>query len=203
MTSPAANADPLPPVSAQAMAAGLVDVRSAVPDAVVPTSLCHHEQLRRSAAVSGRHTVPDSPGPRTGAGRCRGAGPRPGAWCWCSGTAIARTTSRCACFGKCLNPNWVARPSDYARSHEAGRSVDVTLADAHYVRLVDMGTDFDDFTPRSHALAADGVTGRATGESCSPARRNGSRWAVGVFGRVVALRRPRAPRIRGRSSMCR
>ncbi len=26
------------------------------------------------------------------------------------------------------NPNWVARPGDYAYSHEAARSVDVTLA---------------------------------------------------------------------------
>jgi D-alanyl-D-alanine dipeptidase len=56
------------------------------------------------------------------------------------------------------NPNWVARPSDYARSHESGRSVDVTLADGHYGWLVDMGTDFDDFSPRSLAYAKDGVT---------------------------------------------
>jgi D-alanyl-D-alanine dipeptidase len=56
------------------------------------------------------------------------------------------------------DPNWVARPSDYARSHESGRSVDVTLAVAHYGWLVDMGTNFDDFTPRAHAYATDGVT---------------------------------------------
>jgi D-alanyl-D-alanine dipeptidase len=45
------------------------------------------------------------------------------------------------------NPNWVARPRNYARSHEAGRSVDVTIAG------IDMGTDFDDFTPRGLAYA--------------------------------------------------
>ena len=50
------------------------------------------------------------------------------------------------------NPNWVARPTDYARSHEAGRSVDVTIAG------LDMGTGFDDFTPRSLSYATDGVT---------------------------------------------
>ena len=50
------------------------------------------------------------------------------------------------------DPNWVARPSDYARSHESGRSVDVTLADGHYGWLVDMGTDFDDFSPRALRL---------------------------------------------------
>ncbi|KHO20850.1 D-alanyl-D-alanine dipeptidase [Mycolicibacterium setense] len=50
------------------------------------------------------------------------------------------------------NPNWVARPGAYARSHEAGRSVDVTIAGA------DMGTEFDDFTPRSLAYATDGIS---------------------------------------------
>ncbi|MCV7111794.1 M15 family metallopeptidase [Mycolicibacterium setense] len=50
------------------------------------------------------------------------------------------------------NPNWVARPGAYARSHEAGRSVDVTIAGA------DMGTGFDDFTPRSLAYATDGIS---------------------------------------------
>ncbi|GAB5895536.1 M15 family metallopeptidase [Mycolicibacterium mageritense] len=50
------------------------------------------------------------------------------------------------------NPNWVAKPGAYARSHEAGRSVDVTIAGA------DMGTGFDDFSPRSLAYATEGVS---------------------------------------------
>jgi D-alanyl-D-alanine dipeptidase len=50
------------------------------------------------------------------------------------------------------NPNWVARPRNYARSHEAGRSVDVTIAG------LDMGTDFDDFTARGLAYATGGIT---------------------------------------------
>jgi D-alanyl-D-alanine dipeptidase len=54
------------------------------------------------------------------------------------------------------DPNWVARPGPYARSHEAGRSVDVTIATAS--GLVDMGTDFDDFTPRGLAYATEGVS---------------------------------------------
>jgi D-alanyl-D-alanine dipeptidase len=54
------------------------------------------------------------------------------------------------------DPNWVARPGPYARSHEAGRSVDVTIANGS--GLVDMGTDFDDFTPRGLAYATDGVS---------------------------------------------
>jgi D-alanyl-D-alanine dipeptidase len=56
------------------------------------------------------------------------------------------------------NPNWVAKPSEFARSHESGRSVDVTLADGHYGWLLDMGTGFDDFSPRSLAYATDGVS---------------------------------------------
>jgi zinc D-Ala-D-Ala dipeptidase len=59
------------------------------------------------------------------------------------------------------NPAWVAKPGPYAKSHEAGRSVDVTLADPTMQCprcLVDMGTDFDDFSPRATAFATDGVT---------------------------------------------
>jgi D-alanyl-D-alanine dipeptidase len=50
------------------------------------------------------------------------------------------------------DPNWVAKPSQFARSHESGLSVDVTITG------VDMGTDFDDFTPRATAYATTGVT---------------------------------------------
>jgi len=68
------------------------------------------------------------------------------------------------------DPNWVARPGPYARSHEAGRSVDVTLAYANYGSscaavardhghcLLDMGTGFDDFSNRAHAFATSGVS---------------------------------------------
>lgn len=79
--------------------------------------------------------------------------------------------------------NWVARPGPYARSHEAGRSVDITLAyrDPAYVCsaaqkvqhrcLVDMGTDFDDFTDHAHAYATSGVT--ATQQRNRATLRNG------------------------------
>jgi D-alanyl-D-alanine dipeptidase len=67
------------------------------------------------------------------------------------------------------DPNWVARPGPYATSHEAARSVDVTLARAaagtacprtrrvHGHCLLWMGTGFDDFTPRAWAFATRGV----------------------------------------------
>ncbi len=61
-------------------------------------------------------------------------------------------------FDAVPDPNWVARPGTSARSHESGRSVDVTLADAHYGWLIDMGTGFDDFSAKAKAFATDGVT---------------------------------------------
>jgi zinc D-Ala-D-Ala dipeptidase len=71
------------------------------------------------------------------------------------------------------NPAWVAKPGPYAYSHEAARSVDVTLARAgtncaaylriqRHCRLV-MGTGFDDFTPHAYAFATSGIGPRARG----------------------------------------
>ena len=59
------------------------------------------------------------------------------------------------------NPAWVAKPGNYAKSHESGRSVDVTLATCPAMpptACVDMGTDFDDFSPQATAFATDGVS---------------------------------------------
>jgi len=57
------------------------------------------------------------------------------------------------------DPRWVAKPGPYAHSHEAALSVDVTLARGG--TPVDMGTGFDDFSPRAHAYATDGVSDAA------------------------------------------
>ncbi|HEX2212448.1 MAG TPA: M15 family metallopeptidase, partial [Mycobacterium sp.] len=56
-------------------------------------------------------------------------------------------------------PGWVARPGPYARSHEAGLSVDVTLARGG--ALTDMGTGFDEFVPSANAYATEGVSAAA------------------------------------------
>jgi zinc D-Ala-D-Ala dipeptidase len=56
-------------------------------------------------------------------------------------------------------PGWVSRPGPYARSHEAGLSVDVTLA--RNGSLVDMGTGFDEFIPSANAYATEGVSAAA------------------------------------------
>lgn len=141
---------PVPTASARPAAeAGLVDVRSVVPDAVIDL------RYATSDNFVGQRLYP------------------PGAPClvhesMATGLAAAAAALRpqTLVFWDCYrphevqvkmfevvsNPNWVARPSAYARSHEAGRSVDVTIAGA------DMGTGFDDFTPRSLAYATDGVS---------------------------------------------
>jgi D-alanyl-D-alanine dipeptidase len=147
---PSASAEP-PPVSPQARAAGLVDVRSVVPDAVIdlryatannfvgvplypPDARCLvHESLAAGLAVA--------------ANSLRAQGHTLVVWdCYRPHDVQVRM------FQAVPNPNWVARPSDYARSHESGRSIDLTIAG------LDMGTDFDEFSPRSLAYATDGVS---------------------------------------------
>lgn len=157
LVTPAQASADVPPVSPQATAAGLIDVRSVVPDARIdlryastnnfvgvqlyPTDArcLVHESLGQGLAVA--------------AEQLRKQGLRLVFWdCYRPHDVQVRM------FEAVPNPNWVARPTDFARSHESGRSVDVTVADGHYGWLLDMGTDFDDFSPRSLAYATDGVS---------------------------------------------
>lgn len=154
-SSATGSAAPIPPLSDAARAAGFVDVRSVVPDAVIdlryatsdnfvgiplypPTARCLvHESLAAGLATAAR--------------LLRAGGERLVFWdCYRPHAVQVRM------FEVVPNPAWVARPGPYARSHVAGRSVDVTLASAD--RLVDMGTGFDDFTARSLAYATEGVS---------------------------------------------
>lgn len=154
-SSATGSAAPIPPLSDAARAAGFVDVRSVVPDAVIdlryatsnnfvgiplypPTARCLvHESLAGGLATAAR--------------LLRAGGERLVFWdCYRPHAVQVRM------FEVVPNPAWVARPGPYARSHVAGRSVDVTLARAD--RLVDMGTGFDDFTARSLAYATEGVS---------------------------------------------
>ena len=147
---------PVPPVSDQALAAGLVDVRTVVPDAVI--------DLRYATAnnfvgvqlypTDARCLVHESlaPGLATAAAQLRQSGDVLVFWdCYRPHDVQLRM------FEQVPDPAWVARPGAYARSHTAGRSVDVTIAGA------DMGTDFDDFSPRALAYATDGVDASAHG----------------------------------------
>ena len=156
-----ANAAPdagVPPVSAAARAAGFVDVRSVVPDAIV--------DLRYATAnnfvgvqlypADARCLVHESlaPGLATAAAALRAQG----------FTVVFLDCYRphevqVRMFAAVPDPAWVAKPGPYSRSHETGRSVDVTLAQGG--RLVDMGTGFDDFSPRATAYATEGVSALA------------------------------------------
>jgi D-alanyl-D-alanine dipeptidase len=153
--TPASASPPVPPVSDAAKAAGLVDVRTVVPDAVIDL---------RYATPNNFVGVPMYPADA----RCLvHESMAPGL---AAAAAVLRKAGEVLVFWDCYrphdvqvrmweavpDPNWVARPGPYSRSHEAGRSVDVTIANAS--GLVDMGTDFDDFTPRGLAYATDGVS---------------------------------------------
>jgi D-alanyl-D-alanine dipeptidase len=153
---PSASADP-PPVSPQARAAGLVDVRTVVPDAVIDLRYATADNFVGVPLypANARCLVHESMagGLAAAANQLRAQGNRMVFWdCYRPHDVQVRM------FREVPNSNWVARPTDFARSHESGRSVDVTIADAHYGWLIDMGTGFDDFSPRSLAYATDGVT---------------------------------------------
>ena len=152
---PPVSAAPVPPVSPQARAAGLVDVRSVVPDAVI--------DLRYTTAANFTGVVLYPPGARCLVHESLAPG-------LSTAAAVLRDRGLQLVFWDCYRPHevqvrmfeavpdpaWVARPTEYARSHESGRSVDVTVA--RDGRLVDMGTDFDDFSARATAYATDGVS---------------------------------------------
>jgi D-alanyl-D-alanine dipeptidase len=159
MNCAVAGAD-VPPLSPQAQAAEFVDVRSVVPDAVLelryatPNNFTHTQLYPANA----RCLVHKSMAPGLAA----------------AGKALAATGDHLV-FWDCYRPHdvqvkmfnivpdpaWVAKPGNYAKSHESGRSVDVTLGNMTEQCprcLVDMGTDFDDFSPRATAFATDGVS---------------------------------------------
>lgn len=155
------------PVSAAATAAGLVDVRSVVPDAIV--------ELRYATANNFTHTQLYPSDARCLVHESMAQG-------LAAAASALRPQGQLLVFWDCYrphdvqvkmfevfpNPAWVARPGPYARSHEAGRSVDVTFASVQPQCppgrqlsgpcLADMGTDFDDFSSRARAFATQGVS---------------------------------------------
>jgi D-alanyl-D-alanine dipeptidase len=145
----------VPPVGDQARAAGLVDVRSVVPDAVIDLRYATADNFVGAPLYppDARCLVHESlaPGLATAAAVLREQGFTLVFWdCYRPHEVQVRM------FETVPDPAWVARPGPSARSHESGRSVDVTLAAGG--RRVDMGTGFDDFSPRALAYATDGVT---------------------------------------------
>jgi len=150
-TAAAAPQPAPPPVSPQAAAAGLIDVRTVVPDAVIDLRYATPNNFvgRPLYPADARCLVHESmaPGLATAARILRARGEVLTFWdCYRPHEVQVRM------FQAVPDPNWVAKPSQFARSHESGLSVDVTITG------VDMGTDFDDFTPRATAYATTGVT---------------------------------------------
>jgi D-alanyl-D-alanine dipeptidase len=186
-----ASAPPaVPPLSARARAAGLVDVRTIVPDAVVDlryrtTNNFTHVRLYPTDARCLVHKSM-ARGLRIAARRLRQLHYVLVFWdCYRPHSVQVRM------FRIVPDPNWVARPGPYARSHEAGRSVDVTLARVdtrgrcttrrvHGHCLLAMGTGFDDFTPRAHAFATNGVSARARADRAA-LRRAMQRGRITIY----------------------
>jgi zinc D-Ala-D-Ala dipeptidase len=159
-------------VSLAARRSGLRDVRTIVPDAIIdlryatPHNFTGVRLYPRTARCLVHRSM--ARGLRSAANRLRRAGFVLVFWdCYRPHAVQVRM------FRIVPDPTWVARPGPYATSHEAGRSVDVTLAWArtdvpcpaarrvqHHCRL-DMGTGFDAFTPRAYAYAIAGVSARA------------------------------------------
>ncbi len=150
--APVANAEP-----ATAAQAGFVDITTVIPDARVDLRYATADNFVGKPLYprDARCLVHESlaPGLATAADALRAAGARLVFWDCYRPHAV-----QVEMFDAVPDPNWVARPGTTARSHESGRSVDVTLADAHYGWLIDMGTGFDDFSSRAKAFATDGVT---------------------------------------------
>jgi zinc D-Ala-D-Ala dipeptidase len=164
-----ANAD-VPPLGPEARSAGFVDVRSVVPSALInlryatPNNFTGKPLYPRDA----RCLVHESMAAGLAATE---KALRPQGTVLVFWDCYRPHDVQVKLFDAVPNPAWVAKPSPYARSHEAGRSVDVTMASAQdhcpparHVGdrcLVDMGTDFDDFSPRGLAFATDGVSADA------------------------------------------
>ncbi len=159
--SPSVLASPdggVPPVSPQAAAAGFVDVRTVVPDAIIDMRYATPNNFTGVALYppDARCLVHQSmvAGLAAAADALRAQGDQLVFWdCYRPHDVQVRM------FDVVSNPAWVAKPGPYARSHETGRSVDVTRAAQGH--LLDMGTGFDDFSPRAMAFATDGVSPQA------------------------------------------
>ena len=150
-----ASATPPPPppaVSDEARAAGLVDVRTVVPDAVIDLRYATSNNFVGESMypADARCLVHES----MAAGLAAAAEAlRPDVLTFWD--CYRPHHVQVQMFEEVSEPGWVARPGPYSRSHEAGRSVDVTIAGA------DMGTDFDEFAPRATAYATEGVSAAA------------------------------------------
>jgi zinc D-Ala-D-Ala dipeptidase len=142
----------------EARAAGLVDVQTVVPDAIIDLRYATSNNFVGVPMypADARCLVHESMAP----GLAAAADVlRPGGEVLVFWDCYRPHDVQVKMFEAVPDPEWVARPGPYSRSHEAGRSVDVTLAKGG--TYVDMGTDFDEFSPRAMAYATEGVSAAA------------------------------------------
>ena len=184
-----ANAD-VPPLSAEARSAGFIDVRSVVSSAVIDLRYATPNNFTGMPLypADARCLVHESMAPGLAAAAKALASRADVLVFW---DCYRPHDVQVKMFNVVPNPAWVAKPGPYARSHESGRSVDVTIANAQGPCpparqlagrcLADMGTDFDDFSPRATAFATDGVSAGRAGEPGSATRRDECRRIVGVL----------------------
>jgi D-alanyl-D-alanine dipeptidase len=173
LTSADLRTDSVPPVSDAARAAHLRDVRSIVPDAIVdlryatPHNFVGVRLYPRDARCLVHRSM--ARGLRIAAQRLRQRGLVLVFW-----DCYRPHHVQVEMYRHTPDPAWVARPGPYATSHEAARSVDVTLAKrtrttthCPAIRRVQghcrlrMGTNFDNFTPRAYAYATTRVSRHA------------------------------------------
>jgi D-alanyl-D-alanine dipeptidase len=168
----AAGATSVPPLSDAKRAAHLRDIRSTVPGAIVdlryatPHNFVGIRLYPRDARCLVHRSM--APGLRIAAQRLRQRGLVLVFW-----DCYRPHHVQVEMYRHTPNPAWVAKPHNYATSHEAARSVDVTLAKrnvnarcaptqrVHGHCRLRMGTRFDNFTPRAYAYATRGVSRRA------------------------------------------
>ncbi|WP_414467420.1 M15 family metallopeptidase [Mycobacterium asiaticum] len=178
----------VPPVSDEARAAGFVDVRSVVPDALIDLRYATTNNFTKTQLypADARCLVHQSmaQGLVAAANALRPDGHVLVFWdCYRPHDVQVKM------FQVVPNPAWVARPGQYAHNHESGRSVDVTYTAAQSpcpagqlvtgICLAEMGTDFDDFSARAHAYATQGISAAAQ------ANRKRLRDAMGYGGLAV------------------
>ena len=162
----------VPPLTDMQRAAHLRDIRSIVPDAIVdlryatPHNFVGVRLYPRDARCLVHRSMAD--GLRTAAQWLRQRGLLLVFW-----DCYRPHHVQVEMYRHTPNPAWVAKPTKYATSHEAARSVDVTMAKRNtnadcprsrrlqgHCRLR-MGTKFDSFTPRAYAYATYRVSRRA------------------------------------------
>jgi D-alanyl-D-alanine dipeptidase len=157
----------VPPVSDEAHAAGFIDVLTVVPDALIDLRYATTNNFTKTQLYpsDARCLVHQS----MGQGLAAAANAlRPQGYVLVFWDCYRPHDVQVKMFQVVPNPAWVARPGQYAHSHEAGRSVDVTYAGSQPqcprerlvtgICLADMGTDFDDFSSRATAYATQDVS---------------------------------------------